>query len=129
MPIKTIQTPDAPVPAGHYSQATVHGGLVYVSGQLPLDPATGVVVPGGAAEQTERALRNVEAILGAAGSRLDRLLSVTIYVTGRAAWADVNAAFARVMGAHRPARAIIPVPELKAGCLVEIQAIAAVPDA
>ena len=127
--MRFISTPDAPSPAGHYSQGVVHGGLVYVAGQLPLDPATGeVVAPGNADAQTERTLRNVEAVLAAAGSGLDRLLSVTIYVTGRDLWGAVNAAYARVLGAHRPARAIVPVGELKPGCAIEIQAIAALND-
>ncbi|MCU0454438.1 MAG: Rid family detoxifying hydrolase [Bacteroidetes bacterium] len=124
--MQTIATPNAPKPAGHYSQAIVHGGIVYVAGQLPLDPATGEVVGTNAEEQTVQTLRNVEAILVASGSRLDRLLSVTIYVTGRMHWGSVNAAVAQILGDHKPARAIIPVPELKRGCLVEIQASAAV---
>jgi 2-iminobutanoate/2-iminopropanoate deaminase len=125
--MQKIRTTSAPAPAGHYSQAVVHGGLVYVAGQLPLDPATSEVSGNGAGEQTERALRNVQAVLESAGSGLDHLLSVTIYVTDRALWAECNAAFARVLGEHRPARAVVPVPELRHGCLVEIQAIAALP--
>jgi 2-iminobutanoate/2-iminopropanoate deaminase len=124
--MQSIRTGDAPAPAGHYSQAVVHGGLVYVAGQLPLDPATGEVAGSGMAEQAERTLRNVEAVLEAAGSGLGQLLSVTIYVTDRALWSECNAAFARALGDHRPARAVVPVPELRHGCLIEIQAIAAV---
>jgi len=123
--MELIRTAAAPMPAGHYSQGVVHGGQVYVAGQLPLDPATGEVVAGGIEAQTERALRNVEAILLAGGSGLDRLLSLTIYVTGRALWPGCNAAVAQVLGEHRPARAIVPVPELRPGCLVEIQAVGA----
>ena len=126
--IQTIRTPHAPAPAGHYSQATVYNGLVYVAWQLPLNPHTGHVEHEGDAEaQTERTLRNVEAVLTAAGSDLNHLLSVTLYVTGRDLWPQVNAAFNRVLGTHKPARAIIPVPELKPGCTIEIQAVAAVP--
>lgn len=123
--MKPISSPRAPQPAGHYSQAIEHAGLVFVSGQLPIDPGSGVVVGDNADAQTERTLRNVEAILLAAGCGLEQLLSVTVYVTGRRHWEDVNRAFARVMGDHRPARAVIPVAELKPGCLVEIQAVAA----
>jgi len=122
-----IHTDAAPRPAGHYSQGVAHGGLIYVAGQLPLDPATGAVVGAGIEEQTERTLRNVAAVLGAAGSGLEHLLSVTVYITDRALWTGCNAAFARVLGEHRPARAIVPVPELRHGCLVEIQGIAAGP--
>lgn len=122
----TVSTPDAPIPAGHYSQAVVHGGLVWVAGQLPHDPERPGGPPGDAGEQTERALRNVEAILAAAGSGLDRLLSVTVYVTDVGLWPQVNAAYARVLGPHRPARAVVPVKELHHGFLVEVQAVAAV---
>lgn len=124
--MRTISTPDAPKPAGHYSQAVVHGGLVYVAGMLPLDPATGALVPGDIGVQTERTLRNVEAVLEAAGSDLDRLVSVTIFVTDVALWPKVNEAFARCLGDHRPARAVVPVLPLRHGALLEIQAIAAV---
>ena len=101
--IQTVQTPHAPAPAGHYSQATIHNGVVYVAGQLPLNPHTGHVEHEGDAEaQAERTLRNVEAILVAAGTDLSHLLSVTLYVTGRDLWPAVNTAFTRVMGGHRP---------------------------
>lgn len=127
--MRTVETPDAPRPAGHYSQAVVHGGLVFVAGQLPIDPADPARSPGGAAEQTERCLRNVEAILRAAGSGLDRLLSVTVYVADVALWPGVNEAYARLLGPHRPARAVVPVKELHHGYLVEIQAVAAAGEA
>jgi 2-iminobutanoate/2-iminopropanoate deaminase len=122
-----ISTADAPSPAGHYSQGVVHGGLVYVAGQLPLDPSTGALVGrDDIAEQAERTLRNVEAILVAAGSSLARVCSMTIYITDRKLWPQVNAVYARVLGDHRPARAVIPVAELREGCLIEIQAVAAI---
>ena len=124
--MRTVETPHAPHPAGHYSQAVVHGGLVFVSGQLPHDVERPGGTPGDVEEQTERALRNVEAILEAAGSGLDRLLSVTVYVSDVSLWPRVNAAYARVLGAHRPARAVVPVKELHHGYLVEVQAVAAV---
>jgi 2-iminobutanoate/2-iminopropanoate deaminase len=123
--MRTIQTPHAPQPAGHYSQAVVHGGLVFVAGQLPHDMANPGRPAGDADEQTERALRNVEAILEAAGSGLDLLLSVTVYVADVALWPRVNAAYARVLGPHRPARSVVPVKELHHGYLVEVQAVAA----
>ncbi len=123
--MRMISTPEAPTPAGHYSQAVVHGGLVYVSGQLPLDPATGKLVgPGDIEVQTTRVFRNIEAILRAAGSRLDRVLSLTVYVTDCALWGPVNGVCERMFGPHRPARAVVPVPELRHGCLIEVQAVA-----
>lgn len=121
----TVQTADAPTPAGHYSQGIVHQGVVYVAGQLGLDPADRGKPVGSIEEQTERALRNVEAILKAAGSGLDRVLQMTVYVTDIELWGRVNAAYAAVMGEHRPARAIVPTRDLHHGCQVEIQAIAA----
>jgi 2-iminobutanoate/2-iminopropanoate deaminase len=123
--IRAVETQQAPTPKGHYSQGIVHGGVVYVAGQLPLDPATGEPTGGDAAAQAERTLRNVEAVLEAAGSSLSKLLSVTVYVTDMALWGEVNRAYGTVLGHHRPARAIVPVKELRAGCVIEIQAIAA----
>ena len=101
-----IHTTAAPRPPGHYSQAVVHAGTVHVAGQLPLDPESGALVEGGIDAQTERTLRNVEAILVAAESGLDRVLSMTIYVVDVALWPQVNETFARVMGEARPARAL-----------------------
>lgn len=123
--MKMVETPHAPGPAGHYSQAVVHGGLVFVAGQLPHDVTSPGRPAGEVEEQTERALHNVEAILEAAGSGLERLLSVTVYVADLSLWPRVNAAYARVLGAHRPARAVVPVQELHYGYLVEVQAVAA----
>jgi 2-iminobutanoate/2-iminopropanoate deaminase len=126
--MKTIHTPDAPPPAGHYAQAVVHGGLVYVSGQLPIDPHAEELTVGDIETQTRQALRNVEAILKAAGSDLGRLLQVTIYLSDVALWERVNAVYAHVMGEHRPARAVVPTKELHYGFQIEIQAVAAVPE-
>ena len=123
--MRSIETEHAPTPAGHYSQGIEHGGVVYVAGQLPIDPADPGAPAGDIERQTERALKNVEAILAAAGSGLDRLLSVTLYVTDVELWARVNAVYARMLGAHRPARAVVPVPTLHHGYLIEIQAVAA----
>jgi 2-iminobutanoate/2-iminopropanoate deaminase len=124
--ITTIQTASAPIPAGHYSQAVVHNGLVYVAGQLGNDPARPAHAPDDIELQTEITLRNVAAILVAAGSDLHYVLSMTIYVADLADWARVNSVYARIMGDHRPARAVIPVKDLHYGFGVEIQCIAAV---
>lgn len=96
-----------------------------MAGQLPHDPARPGEPAGEVEEQTVRALRNVEAILVAAGSGLERLLSVTVYVADLSLWPRVNAAYAGVLGSHRPARAVVPVQELHHGYLVEVQAVAA----
>lgn len=126
MDIKRVSTTEAPTPAGHYSQAVVHNGLVYVAGQLAIDPKSGEKKLGSAEEQAEQTLRNVAAILEAAGSGLDCLLKVTIYISENEYWAPVNAVFARMLGDHRPARAIVPVKDLHYGLKLEMDAIAAV---
>src|SRR5690348_9561358 len=94
--ITFITTDKAPKAAGHYSQGTIHNGIVYVAGQLPLVPETGEIVGDGVAEQAERTLRNVEAILVAGGASLDSLLSLTIYITQRDQWPEVNETVAKV---------------------------------
>ena len=124
--MKTVQPQDQPQPKGHYSPGMVHNGLVFVSGQLPMDLETRKPFTGSIEEQTELALRNVEAVLHAAGSDLDHVLQMTIYVSDMELWDAVNASYARVMGDHRPARAMIPVKDLHFGTKIEIQAIAAV---
>jgi reactive intermediate/imine deaminase len=124
--MEIVATSEAPAPGGHYSQGIVHDGLVYVAGQLPIVPGSSEHRPGSIEEQTERTLRNVQAILRAAGSDLGRLLQLTIYVSDMEDWSVVNATVARMLGEHRPARAIVPVGELHHGYGIEIQAIAAV---
>lgn len=126
--MRFIATEDAPAPGGHYSQGVVHHGLVYVSGQLPIDPLSGAVLDAGVEEQAERTLRNVEAILLEAGSSLDQVLSLTIFVIDRSDWEGVNSVCERMFGAHRPARAVVGGAALKPGCRVEIMAIGAIPD-
>lgn len=123
--MKTISTDKAPRPAGHYSQAVVCGGVVYVAGQLGGDPDRPGKPAGGAAAQTKQAMANVAAVLAAAGSGLGNILQSTIYVTDIELWAEVNQAYAEAMGEHRPARAIVPIGPLRSGYLVEIQVIAA----
>jgi len=124
--MKFISTPDAPIPAGHYSQGVVQGGFVFVAGQLPIDPRDPSREPGPIEDQTAQALANVGAILSAAGTSLDRVVQMTVYVSDVSLWGKVNAVYSRVMGNHRPARAIVPSGELRHGMLIEIQAVAAV---
>ncbi len=122
--MKTIQPSNQPQPKGHYSPGFEHDGLIYVSGQLPMDLETRGAFTGDIGEQTELALRNVEAVLHAAGSDLNHVLQMTIYISDIELWGKVNDAYARVMGGHRPARAIVPVKDLHFGTQIEIQAIA-----
>jgi len=125
MEITRINTQEAPQPAGHYSQATVYNGLVFVAGQLSIDPATGEKKLGSIEEQTEQALNNVHAILKAAGSDWDRVLKMNLSISDINLWDAVNKVYSRVLGEHRPARAVIPCGDLHYGFLIEIEAVAA----
>ncbi len=122
---RTIQPADQPPPKGHYSPGIEHDGLIFVSGQLPITLDTRQPFTGDIEEQTELALRNVEAVLREAGSDLNNVLQFTIYVSNMELWTAVNKRYAEVMGEHRPARAIVPVKDLHFGTQIEIQAIAA----
>ncbi len=126
--LNCISTPNAPSPAGHYSQAVTHGGLVYVSGQLPIDPASGEKCSGSIEEQTTLVLNNLAAILTAAGSGIDRVLKTTVYVSDISLWPRVNEVYSSFFGDTRPARAMVPTRDLHFGLKVEIEAIAAVGD-
>lgn len=119
-----ITTDTAPIPGGHYSQAVVHNGFVFVAGQLAFVPGQKEHRPGSITQQTEQAMKNVEAILNAAGSGLDKVVQMTLYVSDMEMWSAVNAAYMRIMGSHKPARAIVPVKGLHYGYGIEIQAIA-----
>ena len=125
--INRISTPDAPTPAGHYAQATEWNGLIFVAGQLPIDPATGEKQLGSIEEQTRQVLKNVRAIVEAAGSDLAHVLKCTVYVSNIDLWSRVNAVYAEFFGEHRPARAVVPTRELHHGFLIEVEAIAARP--
>ncbi len=121
---EAIRTPGAPGAVGPYSQAIRAGGLVWVSGQIPLDPATGRLVAGGIGEQTQRALENVRAVLEAAGSGLDRALRVTVYLTDMGDFEEVNGVYAGFFGEVPPARACVEVSALPKGARIEIDAVA-----
>jgi reactive intermediate/imine deaminase len=126
--VKTISTDAAPAARGHYSQAIVHDGLVYVAGQLPIVPETPERRLATFEQEAERVIDNVAAILAAAGSGLDLVLRTTVYITDVAHWPAFNAIYARRFGAHKPARTVVPVAGLHYGYLVEMDAIAAVRD-
>jgi 2-iminobutanoate/2-iminopropanoate deaminase len=122
--VQSVETADAPPPGGHYSQATIANGFVFVSGQLPIKLGGHNELPTGIDAQTRQVLSNVEAILRAANSSLDRVVSVTVYVTDIKNWPEVNRVYADVFGQHRPARVVAVSPQLYFGSLVEIQAVA-----
>lgn len=123
--MKKIQTKKAPLPAGHYSQAIVHQGLVFVSGQLPIDPATGKLMDGGIEVQFPQVIANISAILKEAGSDLNHILKATIYISDMALWPEVNRLYAYALGEHKPARAVIPCGDLHHGVLLEMEVVAA----
>jgi 2-iminobutanoate/2-iminopropanoate deaminase len=124
--MKLIETDGAPLPAGHYSQAIVHRGLVYVSGQLPIDPKTGERRTGSIEKQTRLVLQNLSAILEASNSGLKQVLKVTVYISDISLWGKVNEVYAEIFGDHRPARSIVPTRDLHVGFQIELEAIAAV---
>ena len=121
-----VQTEGAPAPVGGapYSQAIVAQGLVFAAGQVPLDPATGSLVEGGIAEQTDRCFDNVAAILTAAGSSLEQVVKTTVFMTDLGEFGAMNEAYARRMPAPFPARSTVQVAALPAGARVEIEVVA-----
>lgn len=123
--MKLIHTRDAPEPAGHYSQAVVYGGVVYVAGMLGHDPRNPDAHPGGPEQQARQALKNVQAVLRAAGSDLPHVIRMMIYVSDAGHWGPVNEVYAEVMGEHRPARAIVPVSSFREPYVLEMVATAA----
>lgn len=124
--MQPVSTDRAPPARGHYSQAIVHGGLVYVAGQLPIAPGDPDRRLPDFESQAEQVLSNVLAILEASGSGADHILKATVYITDVAHWPAFNAIYARRLGAHRPARTVVPVAQLHYGYLVEMDVIAAV---
>ena len=109
---------------GHYVPGMIAGGMLYVSGQLPMDPATGTLVPGGIAEQTRAALAGVERVLAAAGAVKEQVVMCRVYIPDVALWDAVNEEYARFFGDHKPARVVVPTTALHHGALVEIEAMA-----
>jgi len=119
-----ILTEGAPKPAGHYSQGVVAGGHLYISGQLPIRP-DGMALPDNSFDaQATQAIENMLAILVAAGGTPRQLVKVTAYIVGVSNWPRFNAIYAALLPDARPARTVVPVPELHYGVLVEIDAIA-----
>ena len=123
---RIVSTPGAPKAIGPYSQAVVAAGLVFTAGQIALDPATGVLVGGGdAASETERCLKNIEAVLLAAGSGLDSVLRCDVFLADLADFAVVNEAYGRFFRKEPPARVTVQVARLPKDARVEISAVAA----
>ena len=125
MTIHTIVTDAAPAPGGHYAQATASGDLLFVAGQLPVRPDGSHTADLPFEDQARQALANLIAIVRAGGSAPERVLKVNVYIVGIEHWPAFNRVYAELFGDARPARAVVPVPELHFGYLVEVDAIAA----
>jgi 2-iminobutanoate/2-iminopropanoate deaminase len=124
---RTIETSRAPAAIGPYAQGVVANGLLFTAGQIALDPATGQLIDGGVAEQAERVLLNLSAVLEAASTNWSNVLKTTVYLRSMADFPAVNEVYARVLGDARPARSTVEVAGLPRGGLVEIEAVAALP--
>lgn len=124
--MKFITTDKAPIPAGHYSQAVIHNGIVYISGQLPIIRGSGKKEVLSIEEQTRQTLTNLAAVLKASGSDISQVLRTTVYIADISLWDQINTVYADFFGPHKPARSIVPTRELHFGFQIEIDAIAVV---
>ena len=119
-----ISTTNAPAAIGPYSQAIRVGNLIFTSGQIPIDPATGSFVEGGIKEQTRQSLLNVKAVLNEAGTTMDHVIKTTVFMADMNDFADMNSVYAEFFNAPYPARSAVAVKTLPKGALVEIEVIA-----
>lgn len=109
---------------GHYSPGIISNGLLFISGQLSIDPDTREVPKGGIVEHSKLALSNLDRVLNEANLSRDKIIQCRVYITNINDWDDFNKVYGDFFGSHKPARAVVPVNELHYGCLVEIEAIA-----
>ncbi|HMV33697.1 MAG: RidA family protein [Gemmatimonadales bacterium] len=124
MPIQFISTEQAPKAIGPYSQATIVNGLVFTAGQIAFNPATMEIVGGGIKEQTERVLANLQAVLAAAGSDLQKVVKTTVFLVDMQDFPAMNEVYAQAFGEHKPARSTVAVAGLPRGVRVEIDVVA-----
>jgi len=122
--IRSVNPSTMAAPGGHYSHAVAAGGLVFVSGQLPIAPDGTKLADAALEVQARQVLDNVARALVAAGSSIDKLVQVRVYVTDIANWPEFNAIYAQWAGNARPARAVVPVPQLHYGFKIEVEAVA-----
>lgn len=123
---RIISTEKAPKAIGPYSQAVIHNGLAYLSGQIPLDPASGALAPGDIANQTERVLENIKAVLEAAGASLGSVLKTTVFLKDMGDFPKMNEVYGRYFTEDPPARSTVQAARLPRDVMVEIDAIAAI---
>lgn len=123
--IKEVQTKYSVRDGGHYTPGIAYNGMLYISGQLSIDPETGTVPEGGIKPQARQALANLDMVLGAAGVGRDQVLQCRVYLPDVKYWGDLNEVYSEYFGEHKPARIVVPSNKLYGGCLVEIEAVAA----
>ena len=128
MVMEFVQTDKAPKPIGPYSQAVKAGSILFVSGQIPIDPETGKLVQGDFKDKAKRALMNLVSIVEAAGGSIENIVKVTVYLTDISRFPEFNKVYEDIMKGHKPARAVIGVASLPAGAEIEVEAIAILND-
>lgn len=121
---KVISTDKAPAAIGPYSQAIQAGDFLYASGQIPIDPKTGAIVPGDVADQTKQSLENAKAVLGAAGYALEDVVKTTVFITDMGNFATVNEVYSKYFEKDAPARSCVAVKALPKDALVEVEVVA-----
>jgi 2-iminobutanoate/2-iminopropanoate deaminase len=124
--MKIVKTDKAPAAVGPYSQAVIAGGLVFCAGQIPLDPATGNIVPGGIEEQTRRACENIKGVLAAAGTSLNKVVKASVFLKDMNDFAGMNKVYSGYFTSDFPARSTLQVARIPKDCLVEIEVVAEV---
>lgn len=129
MEVIAVQTSKAPAAIGPYSQAVRANGFVFVSGQIPMDPATGEIVAGGFSEQARQSMENLKQILIASGSCLEKVVAVDVFITDIGQFAGFNKVYEEYFSDHKPARAVVEVKALPRGVMVEIKCVAVAPPA
>jgi 2-iminobutanoate/2-iminopropanoate deaminase len=122
--MKKVKTPSAPVPVGPYSQAIIYDGLVFCSGQIGIDPRTGILSPDGTVQEAKQCLENIRSVLEAAGSSMKKVVKVTIFMTDLDHFKDVNAIYEERFSEPFPARTTVGVSRLPLGASVEIEVVA-----
>lgn len=123
--MRKIETEYSVRDGGHYSPAIEYGGVIYISGQLSIDPETGKVPGGGITAEAWQAMKNLDTVLKAAGAKKEDVLHCRVYLPDVKYWAKLNEVYSEYFGSHKPARVVVPSNNLYGGCLVEIEAIAA----
>lgn len=124
--IKKIETKYSVRDGGHYTPGIIYNGILYISGQLSINPETGKIPEGGIKEEAKQALKNLEMVINEAGTTKNNVIQCRVYLPDVAYWKDFNEVYSIFFGEHKPARVVVPSNNLYNGCLVEIEAIVAI---